>query len=76
MEKFWIARNKNGELFKFPYSENQLATEIPHKHICGYPFDGNYYVTGKDYQPQPGIKIDNDLFPEVTYENSPIIKLL
>lgn len=76
MEKFWIARNKDGKLFKFPYSENQLATEIPHKHMRAYPFDGNHYVEGKDYQPKKGKEIDKGLYPEITYENSPIIKLL
>jgi hypothetical protein len=37
------------------------------------PFDGNFYVTGSDYQPKKGEEIDSSLYPEVTYENSPVL---
>lgn len=73
MSKAYIARDKDGRLFKYPYWANMLATEIPHKHINGYPFNGNYYVQGSDYQPKKGKEIDSGLYPEVTYDNSPVL---
>lgn len=71
--KVYIARDKDGRLFKYPYWTGMLATEIPHKHMCAYPFDGNHYIQGKDYQPKKGEEIDKGLYPEITYENSPIL---
>lgn len=35
--KVYIARDKDGRLFKYPYWTGMLATEIPHKHMCAYP---------------------------------------
>ena len=37
------------------------------------PFDGNFYVTEFDHQPKKGEEIDSSLYPEVTYENSPVL---
>lgn len=42
--KVYIARDKDGRLFKYPYWTGMLATEIPHKHMCAYPFDGNHII--------------------------------
>lgn len=69
--KFYIARNKDGKLYKFPYWEGMTATDIPHKHISAYPFDGNYYVQDINYMPKKGEEIYKGLHKEVTYENSP-----
>lgn len=69
--KQYIARNKDGRLYKFPYWDGMTATDIPHKHLRAYPFDGNYYVQGTYYQPETGEEIDRNLYKEVTYENSP-----
>lgn len=44
LAKFYIARDKDGKLFKYPYWVGMCATDIPHKHINAYPFDGNFYV--------------------------------
>lgn len=41
--------------------------------MCAYPFDGNHYIQGKDYQPKKGEEIDKGSHPEITYENSPIL---
>lgn len=71
--KVYIARDKDGRLFKYPYWTGMLATEIPHNMLHAYPFDGNYYIQGKDYQPKKGEEIDKGLYPEITYENSPIL---
>lgn len=49
------------------------ATDIPHKHINAYPFDGNFYVQGRDYQPKKGKEIGGKLYGYVIYENSPVL---
>lgn len=72
-EKFYVARDKDGRLFKYAYWAGMLATDRPHRHIHAMPFDGNFYVTGFDYQPKKGEEIDSSLYPEVTYENSPVL---
>ena len=33
MAKYYLARNKDGNLYKFPYWPGMTATDIPHKHI-------------------------------------------
>lgn len=71
--KYYIARDKDGSLYKFPYWPGMVATAIPHKHISGYPFDGNFYAEGSDYQLRKGEKIDGSLYPNVTYANSPVL---
>ena len=73
MSKFYIARDKDGRLFKYSHWDGMVATEIPHKHINAYPFDGNYYMQGRDYQPKKGEEIDKNLYKEVTYANSPVL---
>lgn len=73
MAKYYLARNKDGNLYKFPYWPGMTATDIPHKHINAYPFDGNFYRQGPDYQPTPGEQIDGDGFGWITYENSPVL---
>lgn len=74
MSKVYIARDKDGRLFKFPYWAGiMLATEIPHRHINAMPFDGNFYSQGVNYQPKKGEEIDKDLYNEITYENSPVL---
>lgn len=50
-----------------------VASSIPHKHINGYPFDGNFYAVGSDYQPHKGEEIDSNLYPNILYDNSPIL---
>lgn len=71
--KVYIARDKDGRLFKYPYWDGMLETSKPHKHYNSVPFDGNHYVTGSDYQPKKGKEIDSNLYPEVTYDNSPAL---
>lgn len=71
--KHYIARDNDGSLYKFPYWSGMVATAIPHKRINGYPFDGNFYSEGSDYQPHKGEKIDGSLYPNVTYDNSPML---
>lgn len=73
LAKFYIARDKDGKLFKYPYWAGMCATDIPHKHINAYPFDGNFYVQGRDYQPKKGKEIDGKLYGYVIYENSPVL---
>ena len=73
MSKVYVARDKDGRLFKFPYWAGMLATEIPHRHINAMPFDGNFYSQGVNYQSKKGEEIDKDLYKEVTYENSPVL---
>lgn len=72
-EKFYVARDKDGRLFKYAYWAGMQAPDRPHRHIYAMPFDGNFYVTGFDYQPKKGEEIDSSLYPEVTYENSPVL---
>lgn len=71
--KHYIARDKDGSLHKFPYWPGMVATAIPHKHIHATPFDGNFYANGSDYQPHKGEEIDGNLYPNITYDNSPIL---
>lgn len=71
--KHYIARDKDGSLYKFPYRSRMVATAIPHKRINSYPFDGNFYAEGSDYQPHKGEKIDHRLYPNISYDNSPIL---
>lgn len=73
MSKIYLARDKDGRLYKYTCPDNPLATEIPHKHVCAYPFDGNFYIQNKEYQPEKGEEIDSRYFPDVTYENSPFL---
>ena len=73
LAKFYIARDKDGKLFRYPYWAGMCATDIPHKHINAYPFDGNFYVQGTDYQPKKGKEIESELYGNVNYENSPIL---
>ena len=73
MSKYYIARDKDGRLFKYPYRVGMTATDIPHKHVSAYPFDGNYYAQGRGYMPKKGEEIDGNMFSFVTYENSPIL---
>lgn len=70
---YFIARDKDGSLWKYPYWEGMTATDIPHRHVNVYPFDGNYYVQGAYYQPKKGKRIeDNGSYGFVTYDNSPV----
>lgn len=73
MSKIYIARDKDGRLFKYPYWDGMLATSIPHRHNNVVPFDGNHYVIGDDYQPHKGEEIDSSLYPEISYDNSPVL---
>lgn len=73
LAKFYIARDKDGKLFRYPYWAGMCATDIPHKHINAYPFDGNFYVQGTDYQPKKDKEIESELYGNVNYENSPIL---
>ena len=73
MSKVYIARDKDGRLFKYPYWAGMLATDRPHRHIHAMPFDGNFYVDSKDYQLKKGEEICKDLYSEITYENSPAL---
>ena len=72
MGKFFIARDQDGKLFKYPYEEGMCASDIPHRHWRGYPFDGNYYIS-EDYLPRKGEELDMSLYKDVTYENSPVL---
>ena len=72
-EKFYVARDNDGRLFKFEYRNTMRPWQAPCKHINAWPFNGNFYVTGSDYQPKKGEEIDSSLYPEVTYENSPVL---
>lgn len=72
-EKFYVARDKDGRLFKYAYWAGMQAPDRPHRHIYAMPFDGNFYVTEFDHQPKKGEEIDSSLYPEVTYENSPVL---
>lgn len=36
--KVYVARDKDGRLFKYPYWTGMLATEIPHKHAVRLSF--------------------------------------
>lgn len=65
--KLWIARDKNGSLIAF-YRE-------PHKNTNGFHIKDRYsgepvswysHNTNGEY-----LKLNSDLFPEVTFENSP-----
>ena len=66
--KIWIARFKNGNLIAF-YRE-------PFKHLSSFYIRSRYHSdetiswnshnSGGEY-----LKLDSDLFPEVTFENSP-----
>lgn len=71
--KVYIARDKDGRLYQYPYWDGMVATSIPHKHVRGYPFDGNFYAQGNDYKPHKGKEIDKSLYGHITYENSPIL---
>lgn len=71
--KHYIARDKDGSLYKFPYWPGMAPTAIPHKRINGYPFDGNFYSEGSDCQPRKGEKIGSSLYPNISYDNSPIL---
>lgn len=73
MSKIYLARDKDGRLYKYVCPSDPLATEIPHKHVCAYPFDGNFYIQNKEHQPEKGEEIEGKDFPEVTYENSPLL---
>jgi hypothetical protein len=53
--KYWIARNEKGFLFLYDDEPFEYKYE-GHSYWRTY---GNYY------------SIDDDLFPEITYENSP-----
>lgn len=48
-EKFYVARDNDGRLFKFEYKNTVKPWEAPCKHINAWPFDGNFYITGTDY---------------------------
>lgn len=72
-EKFYVARDNDGRLFKFEYRNTMRPWQAPCKHINAWPFNGNFYVTGSDYQPKKGEEIDSSLYPEVMYENSPVL---
>lgn len=71
--KKYIARDNDGKLYEFPWYPKMTATDKPHKHISAFPFDGNHYYQGTDYQPKKGKEIDSSLYPEVTYDNSPVL---
>lgn len=73
MSKIYLARDKDGRLYKYVCDNSALATEIPRKHVCDYPFDGNFYIQNKECQPEKGEEVDGRDFPEVTYENSPFL---
>lgn len=70
MEKLWVARNKYGYLYL--YNNKPIRTKE------GTEFENNYDsvyedIVYKDYlEIDKGyIEIDSELFPEVTWENSP-----
>lgn len=71
--KFFIARDKDKRLFKFPCWNDMFATEAPHRRVNGYPFDGNYYSEDTQYRLSKGEEIDRTLYPNITYENSPVL---
>lgn len=72
---YFVARDRDGKLYKYPYWNGMLETSKPYAHIRAYPFDGNFYAQGSDYRPKKGEEIDSALFPSVTYENSPVLVL-
>lgn len=71
--KVYIARDKDGRLYQYPYWDGMVATSIPHQYVRGYPFDDNFYAQGNDYMPHKGKEIDKSLYGHITYENSPIL---
>lgn len=61
IEKFYVARDNDGRLFKFEYKNTMKPRDAPCKYVNAYPFDGNFYVTGSDYQPKKGEELDSSL---------------
>lgn len=62
--KIWIARRKNNKLYMF--------FERPHLTDDGKQWFVLENVPNNGVFGDTGIKIDEDKFPEVTYENSPM----
>lgn len=62
--KMWIARRKNNKLYMF--------FERPHLTDDGKQWFVLENVPNNGVFADTGIKIDEDKFPEVTYENSPM----
>lgn len=62
--KIWIARRKNNKLYMF--------FERPHLTDDGKQWFVLENVPNNGVFADTGIKIDEDKFPEVTYENSPM----
>lgn len=61
---FWIARNKNGDLYLYydePEKRDDYFSTIE-------TYNGKTFLGARH---KPKSKIPNNLFPEVTFENSP-----
>ena len=58
---FWIARDTSGELFA--YSSEPQRLDFPSED--GQPI--GYFTSGGKMT-----RLDKDLYPEITYENSPV----
>lgn len=55
--EFWIARRKSKKLYLFFGKPQQID-------------NGRWFILNNNYVDR-GIKIDENLFPEITFENSP-----
>ena len=70
MEKLWVARDKNGYLYLYNNKpiRTKEGTEFENDYDSGYvdSIYKDYLEIDKGY-----IEIDSELFPEVTWENSP-----
>ena len=62
-ETVWIARDKNGELFVYSSEPQRMDFPEENGQLLGY-FTSN--------EEERIIRLDNDLYPEITYENSPV----